>query len=85
MPFSIYNSLFAAGPLRLTNDGHLKRDPTFTNAGKQIVYVSGASPIQLQIMQLEFDEADTIKQKPSPIHLLAQRACILVNLQLPLA
>ncbi|MCH8042851.1 MAG: PD40 domain-containing protein [Planctomycetes bacterium] len=68
MPFSIYNSPVAAGPLRLTNDGHLKRDPTFTNAGKQIVYVSGASPIQLQIMQLKFDEADTIKQKPSPLH-----------------
>ena len=40
-------------PLRLTNDGLLKRDPCFLDDGKTIVYCHDVSDSQIQIVQLD--------------------------------
>ena len=56
-------SLQAADPVRLTTDGHLKRDPIFIQFGREIVYTLLESPVQLRLMRLELTDKTT-----APLH-----------------
>ena len=57
-------SMHAAEPVRLTSDGHVKRDPVFFNAeGTELIYVLLEKPAQLRLMKLAL-----ANQKASPLH-----------------
>ena len=43
----------AAEPLRLTHDGHLKRDPVLIDQGRQLVYTVQANEDRLALMRLD--------------------------------
>lgn len=47
--------LSAVDAVRLTSDGHLKRDALFVNEGKEIVYTYLESPVQLRLMRLDLE------------------------------
>lgn len=54
----------AADPLRLTTDGHVKRDPVFLSAeGTELLYVVLDKPNQLRLMKLSIAD-----QSISPLH-----------------
>ncbi|MBC7965930.1 MAG: hypothetical protein H7Z17_08400, partial [Fuerstia sp.] len=47
----------AADPIRLTTDGHVKRDPVFLNAqGTELLYVVLEKPNQLRLMKLSLSD-----------------------------
>ena len=57
-------SVNAAEPVRLTSDGHVKRDPVFFNAqGTELLYVLLEKPNQLRLMKLSL-----VNQSTTPLH-----------------
>ena len=46
----------AAQPIRLTDDGSLKRDPRFVNEGKELVYCYDEAPDLIRMMRISLDE-----------------------------
>ena len=60
----------AADPIRLTTDGHVKRDPVFLNAqGTELLYVVLDKPNQLRLMKLSLDD-----HVSSPLHVSETRS-----------
>lgn len=60
----------AADPVRLTTDGHIKRDPVFLNAqGTELLYVVLEKPNQLRLMKLSLAD-----QVISPWHMSETRS-----------
>ncbi|RLT02008.1 MAG: hypothetical protein DWI22_21610 [Planctomycetota bacterium] len=60
----------AADPIRLTTDGHTKRDPVFLNAqGTELLYVVLDKPNQLRLMKLSLAD-----QAISPWHMSETRS-----------
>ena len=56
--------LHAAEPVRLTSDGHVKRDPVFFNAqGTELLYVLLEKPAQLRLMKLSL-----VNGTKTPLH-----------------
>ena len=41
-----------AGPIQLTNDGRLKRDPVFVKGGEELVFVVQERPVLLRMMRM---------------------------------
>lgn len=58
---------FAAEPVRLTDDGHLKFSPTFEPGGKAIVYTELEKPTLMRLMRL-----DLAMGKSAPLHAAAK-------------
>ncbi len=57
-------SAHAAEPIRLTSDGHVKRDPVFFNAQRtELLYVLLEKPAQLRLMKLSL-----VNQSTTPLH-----------------
>ena len=53
-------------PLRLTMDGHAKRDPVFLNSqGSELLYVLLEKPNQLRLMKLALSEQTTVPLHPA--------------------
>ena len=56
----------AADPIRLTNDGHSKRDPVFLNReGTELLYVLLEKPNQLRLMKLSLADLASTQLHPS--------------------
>lgn len=53
----------AAGPVQLTTDGRLKRDPIFAEQGQEILFAVQESPVLLQLTRLRLADGSQ-----SPIH-----------------
>jgi Tol biopolymer transport system component len=60
---AIANEPRAANAVRLTSDGHLKRDPVVTANGEEIVYALLENPAQLRLMRLNVADGST-----QPLH-----------------
>ena len=59
-----HSILPAAEPVRLTSDGHVKRDPVFLNAqGTELLYTLLEKPAQLRLMKLSL-----VNQSTTPLH-----------------
>ena len=56
-------SATAAGPVQLTTDGRLKRDPIFAEQGQEILFAVQESPVLLQLTRLRLADGSQ-----SPIH-----------------
>ena len=57
-------SVHAGEPVRLTSDGHVKRDPVFFNAqGTELLYALLEKPAQLRLMKLSL-----VNQITTPLH-----------------
>ncbi|MGI9465984.1 MAG: DUF5050 domain-containing protein [Rubripirellula sp.] len=53
---TLTTSLLASEPVRLTDDGSLKRDPRFVNEGKELVYCYDEAPDLIRMMRIRLDE-----------------------------
>lgn len=53
---TLTTALPAAEPVRLTDDGSLKRDPRFVNEGKELVYCYDEAPDLIRMMRIRLDE-----------------------------
>jgi TolB protein len=51
--------------VRLTSDGHLKTDPVFTNAGREVVYSVQESPTQIALMRRKLPDGTPERLHPS--------------------
>lgn len=51
--FTAFGSISAAEPIRLTNDGTLKRDPRFIEGGKSLIYCYDENPALVRMMKMD--------------------------------
>ena len=58
-------SSFAGEPVRLTQDGSLKRDPRFVDGGHNVVYCYDETPALVRMMKLFADAADKHHYEPA--------------------
>lgn len=61
-------NLPAAEPIRLTDDGHLKRDPILIDQGRQVVYAVQASEDRLALMRLDVTNLADPTVESEPLH-----------------